>query len=153
MTVQCVLESMEMQPIVSIRVRTPVAGLQQVLGSGYGAIMQQLSAQGIFPSGAPFVVYYNMDMEDLDIELGFPVGGASATVQAPVQVSSLPASHVAACVYKGPYTEMGSAYETLNAFIREHGLEPQGVVYEFYLNDPVTTPPDQLETRIVFPLK
>lgn len=152
MTVQCDLESMEMQPTVSIRTRTPVAGLQQVLGSGYGSIMQQLSAQGIFPSGAPFVVYYNMDMEDLDVELGFPVG-APVTVREPVQSSSLPASRIAVCVYKGPYTEMGSAYEALNAFISAQNLVPQSMVYEFYLNDPQNTPPDQLETRIVFPLK
>jgi len=27
------------------------------------------------------------------------------------------------------------------------------VAYEFYLNDPQTTPPSELQTQVVFPLK
>ena len=53
----------------------PVESLPQVVGQAYGAIMEYAGQLGVQPSGAPFVAYYNMDLADLDMEIGFPFGG------------------------------------------------------------------------------
>jgi effector-binding domain-containing protein len=34
-----------------------------------------------------------------------------------------------------------------------NGYTPSGVAYEFYLNDPQSTPADELRTQVMFPLK
>ena len=40
----------------------------------------------------------------------------------------------------------------LIAFVEQEGPRPTGVAYEFYLNDPQTTPSAELQTRLVFPV-
>ena len=61
------------QKTASIRTRTSMEGLTEAFGSGYSEIMALLGPQGVQPAGAPFAIYYNMDMKDLDVEMGFPV--------------------------------------------------------------------------------
>jgi hypothetical protein len=67
MQYQFVVEEKEAQPTISIRTRTALENLPQVLGKGYEAIMNYLSEIGAQPSGAPYVGYFNTDMQDLDI--------------------------------------------------------------------------------------
>lgn len=151
MATNCEARQQAAQPVLSIRTRTPVDALPQVLGQAYGKVMQQLGALGEQPCGYPFVIYYNMDMQDLDIEIGFPVSGP-LPVQGEVQAGLIPAGKVATCLYTGPYPEMAAAYEELNAWMKSNELTPTGVVYEFYQNSPMDTPPAELKTQIVFPL-
>ncbi len=67
------LKEQPAQPVLSVRSKTSVEQMPAVLGTVYGAIMQHLGALGEQPAGPPFVAYYNMDMQNLDIEVGFPV--------------------------------------------------------------------------------
>ncbi len=139
------------QPVLSIRTRTPQQGLPQQIGRGYQAVMAQLAALNEQPAGEPFIAYYNMDMQNLDIEIGFPVS-RPLPGQGEVQPGVIPAGTIATCLYTGPYNEMPPAYEALNAWIKDNGFQPTGTVYEFYPNNPMDTPPAELQTRIVFPV-
>ncbi len=136
----------------SVRTRTPMEGLSQELGKAYGEIMQLLGSQGVQPAGAPFAIYYNMDMKDLDVELGFPVAGAFKA-GGRVKPGVLPAGRTAVCLHKGPYETIADSYNALTAFIQKSGATPRGLSCEFYLNDPQTTAPQELLTEINFPLK
>ena len=149
---KCELVERASQPVLSVRTRTPVEGLQTALGEGYTAIMTYLAGIGQQPSGAPFVAYYNMNMTDLDIEIGFPVAG-DLPGQRDVCFGSIPAGRYAACLYTGPYSELAEPYTALNEWMEMKRLEPTGVVYEQYLNDPTVTPPEQLQTYILFQVK
>ena len=73
MTYKCEVKEQSGQPTLSIRTRTPVQEIPDVLGKAYGAIAQYLETLQEQPAGPPFSVYYNMEMQDLDIEIGFPV--------------------------------------------------------------------------------
>jgi effector-binding domain-containing protein len=122
------------------------------IGEAYAKITQFLIELNEKPAGAPFVVYYNMDMQDLDMEAGYPVSQVLPGKDE-IKAGYLLEGMVAACEYTGPYPEMGSTYEVLTQWIKDNGYEATGVSYEFYLNDPAETPPQQLRTQIVFPLK
>jgi effector-binding domain-containing protein len=152
MEVRCELLERAPQPTLVIRTRTPVQSLPQVVGQAYGAIMEYAGRLGVWPSGAPFVAYYNKDMEDLDMEIGFPFG-AELAGQGSILAGEIPGGKAAACLHVGPYDQLGIAYESLREWMQANEYEPVGVAYEFYLNDPQTTPPDQLQTQVVFPLK
>jgi effector-binding domain-containing protein len=152
MTQHCELLELPWQPTLIVRTRTPVQGLPQVLGKAYGAIMQHMTELGELPHGAPFVAYYNMDMQDLDIEVGFPVG-KPLPARGEVKPGEMPAGKYAATTFSGPYPEMGPAYDALNKWMQENGYQPTGVVYEVYLNDPTQVAPQELQTKILFPLK
>lgn len=151
MSTICEIKEQPAMPVLSVRARCSVAELPQVLGQTYAKIGTYLAQNGAQPVYAPFVVYYNMDMDALDIDAGFPVV-AGLSGEDDIQANELPAGKVLAGVYTGAYEGMHEAYASIDAWAREHGVNRRGVVYEFYLNDPAVTPPEQLVTEIVFPL-
>ena len=53
---------------------------------------------------------------------------------------------------RGPYEQMAQGYQTLYAWIGEHGLVPAGPPIGVYLTDPSTTPIDQSEWEIWAPI-
>ncbi|NWJ96274.1 MAG: GyrI-like domain-containing protein [Chloroflexi bacterium] len=140
------------QPTLSLRTRTTVQDLPQLVGRVYGAVTQYLGELGEPPAGPPFVIYYNMDLQDLDLELGFPVSKVFPG-KGEIKASEFPGGRVATCLYTGPYPECGSAYEALGQWVKDKGYETTGLAYEVYLNSPAEVSPQDLETVISFPLK
>lgn len=152
MSYQCKLKEWSTQPTLAIRTRTAVQDLPQVLGETYHAIEEYLAELGEQPAGPPFTAYHNMDMQDLDVEIGFPVP-RELPGRGDIQAGHLPEGKVATHLYIGPYSDMEPAYDALSQWIQENGYEPTGVAYEFYLSDPAETPPEEHQTQIVYPLK
>ena len=146
------IRTVEEQAMAAVRTRTPVEKLSEVMGACYGEIMQYLGSQNAQPAGPPFAIYYNMDMSDLDVAIGFPVT-AEVDGAGRVRGGKIPGGKAAVEMHTGPYDKIGEAYERLSAFIKDKGLEVDTCTYEFYLNDPGGTPPDKLETEIFFPVK
>ncbi len=152
MTYTCKIHQQAAASVLSIRVRLPVHELPDFLDQAFSSISQYLSEVGESPSGPPFVAYYNMEMENLDVEAGYPVSRPLAGRDA-IRPGRLPEGQVAETIYTGPYQEIGPAYDDLSHWISANGHQASGVVYEFYLNDPARVLPEQLQTRIVFLLK
>ena len=152
MSYECEVKEQAAQPSLSIRTRTSVQDIPQVLGKAYGAIAQYLGELGEQPAGPPFAAYYNMDMQNLDIEIGFPVS-RQFSGKDDIRASKISSGKVAICLYTGPYSEIEPAYSALSRWIEDNGYEATGVVYEMYLNDPAQTPPQELRTQIAFLLK
>jgi effector-binding domain-containing protein len=152
MTYKCEVKEQDAQLTLSIRTKTSVQDLPQVLGKSYGAIAQYLGELGAYPAGPPFTVYYNMDMENLDVEIGFPVSKKFPN-KGDIKASEIPSGNFASCLYTGPYNEIKSAYNELSQWIADNGYKASGIAYEIYLNDPSQTAPDQLQTVISFLLK
>ena len=150
--VACEIREQAAQPTLVVRTTTPVRDLRTVMGRAFGLIAEYLGKLGEAPAGAPFAAYHNMDMEHLDVEIGFPVG-RPLPAEGEVHAGEIPGGQQATCTFVGPYDEIAAAYESLTAMVRERNLAPTGVAYEFYLNDPTTTPPQELVTKIVFPLQ
>ena len=94
--------------------------LPQTIGQGFGTVAQYLGEIGQQPAGAPYVAYYNMDMSDLDIEIGFPVS-KKLPGKGEIKASQIPGGKMGACLYTGPYQEMPSAYEALTKLVTGKG--------------------------------
>ncbi len=73
MPYNCEIKEQAAQPTLSIRTHTSVQALPQVIGQVYGEIGQYLGRLGEQPAGMPYAAYFNQDMQDLDVEIGFPV--------------------------------------------------------------------------------
>ena len=152
MPYDCQTYLQEALPVLGIRTHAPVEKLQETLGNCYASIGQYMAGLGEAPAGIPYVAYFNMDMQDLDMEVGFKVAKPLPGM-GPVQAGALPNTMVATCTHAGPYPDLKFAYEELGRWVEEKGLQASEVLYEFYLNDPATTPPEALQTQIVFILK
>jgi len=139
------------QPTMCIKVVTAVENLPQLLGEGYGEIMQYAGKHGIQPTGAPYAMYFNEDMENLQVEFGFPTA-APIEKEGRVEAGELPAGKALTDLHTGPYSSLEETYNRILAHAKEQRLVPTGVCYELYLNDPATTPPEELKTEVFFPL-
>ncbi|MGB3907484.1 MAG: GyrI-like domain-containing protein [Methanomethylovorans sp.] len=140
------------QPVLSIRMRVSVQELPFVIGESYTKIMHYMDKIGQQVAGAPFVAYYNIDMEDLDIEIGFPVAGPLEGT-GEIQSSEIPAGTYVSMVYKGAYSGMEKPYAYMAEWIKKSGYKSKGVTYEYYYNSPQEVPESELITRIVQPVE
>lgn len=140
------------QPVLSVRKRTSVGNLPQELGKAYGAIIEYLNEIGEQPLNVAFAAYYNMDMENLDVEMGFPVPKVLPG-KGEIKTGEIPAGKQVFYLHKGSYNTMEPAYHAMMQWIEENGYIPTGVSYEFYYNSPGEVDESELLTKIMFPLK
>lgn len=152
MSKPCELINRSVQPALAIRTHTSVQNLPQVVGQAFGSIGQYLGRLGEHPAGPPYAAYHNMDMQNLDVELGFPVARALPG-QGEIQPSELPGGPAVAYLHVGPYDQVGQAYEALTHWLQANSREATGVAYEVYFNSPAETAPEALQTQIFFPLR
>lgn len=148
----CSIKEQEAQPYLGLRTRTAASDLPAKLGQSWGAIMAHMLSLGQQPAGMPFLGYFNEDMNDMDVEMGIPTAEVLAGSGA-IYGAEIPAGRVAECLYTGPYSGMTAAYQQIGAFMADEGVEPVGMAYEMYLDDPGETPEAELRTLIVFPLR
>ncbi len=147
----CELQEQAARHALSIRFRSAVQDLPAHFERVYGSIMQYLGALGEEHTGAAFAAYYNMDMQSLDVEAGFPVA-RPLPGKGDIRATEIPAGMFAVCHYTGPYDQVGPAYEQLMQFIKEKGYTVSGAAYEWYLNGPCDVSPQDLKTDIVLPV-
>ena len=153
MEYNCEVKEQPAQHTLSIRTRTAVENLPQAIGKAFGDVAQYVMGElGEQFAGPPFTAYYNMDMQDLDVEMGFAVL-KKLSGKGDIQSSEIPAGKMATLLYTGPYSDMEPAYNALFQWIQDNGYEATGVAYEVYLNDPSEVPPEKLQTQIMFPFK
>lgn len=140
------------QPTLSIRTITSVDKLPMLIGESYGKMGAYLQAIGEHLSDVPFVAYHNMDMQNLDVEIGFPVAKALSGKD-DIKSSSTPAGKVVFCMYRGDYSGCEPAYNEMAKWIEDNGFKPVGTAYEYYYNSPQDFPMDEMLTMIVMPIE
>lgn len=119
-------------------------------------MMQTLEAvrsSGQEPAGMPFVRSFSMDVEAMDIEVGWPLAEQFAG-DGEVSASTLPGGPAAVASCFGPYEEIGAAYEAIRTWCAKHGRESAGPPWESYFTDPAEEPdPAEWRTDIHFPVE
>lgn len=139
------------QPTLAIRTRTNVENLPALIGGSYGKMAAYLKEIGEFLSDVPYVAYHNMDMQDLDVEIGFPVS-KPLPGKGDIQPGFIPAGKVVFCMYRGAYREMEGVYGEMVKWIEDNAYKPAGTVYEHYFNGP-EYPESEMLTMIVMALE
>lgn len=61
--------------------------------------------------------------------------------------------HCVQALNVGPYDQEQPTIQTLNTYVREHGMEINGAHHEIYISDPNRTAPEKLKTVIRYPVK
>ena len=135
------------QPVVAVRTTTAVENLPNIVGPIYDEIVGYIMANKQEPLGPAFIAYYNMDMENLDIKIGFPVATALPGNDR-IEAGFIPAGKKATTFHKGSYGDIGVAYQALSEYLVKAGYEATGVAYEYYYNSPGEVPESELLTRI-----
>jgi effector-binding domain-containing protein len=98
------------------------------------------------PEGVPSLVgLFPLDMAD-EFEVRVALESASGD-------EILPGGPFAHALHTGPYEEIALTVHGVLAWFGDHGHAPAGPVREVYLNDPGSTPPERLETRVLIRLE
>lgn len=135
-------------PTLSVRRHSRVDQLPAVLGEAYSEIIHFAGTLGVETLGPAFTIYYNMNMEDLDLEIGF-VAKEKIPGNETIQSSEIPAGRYVSAVFAGPYAEMPKMYSEMSTFMIEQGLIPSGTACEFYYNSPMDVPETELRTQVL----
>ena len=138
-------------PTLFIRTKTKVENLPALIGESYGKMSAYLKETGEYLSDVPYVAYYNMDMQNLDVEIGFPVC-ENLSGKGEIQAGLIPAGKVVFCMYRGAYSEIEVVYNEMSEWIEDNGYKPVGTAYEHYYNGP-GFPESEFLTMLVMPLE
>ncbi len=128
--------------------------LSRFFGEQYGAIYGALGKLGIAPTQPPYAFYYSVDEENMVTELAAAVEVDDPNVEVPgFEKITLPATNVLTTRHTGSYETMRPAYQELDDYVREKGLQ-KGLVIEQYQSDPaVEKDPANWKTDIFFLVK
>ena len=135
------------QTVIGIRRTVPVSQFHDL----FQELRQEIARRGMKLSGAVQMLYhgqeFNYENADVEVQAVVEPGTPGATVK-PAYAAC------AAVIHKGPYDGLPGAYEALAAWMAQH---PEyricGPAIDRYLNDPDTTPPEELETGVLFPVE
>lgn len=152
MTFEFKFEDRAAQPALTIREETSMAQLPAFFERAFGGVMGHLAKTGQDAAGPPFALYHTQDMNLFDVEAGFPLA-KPAESSGHFIASMIPGGRACTTVLNGPYDKLPEAWDAITAHMKEQGLESESYGIEFYLNDPTTVPPEEIQTLIVLPVK
>ncbi len=141
----------ERQNALVIKQKTSIQNLPVLIGESYRKLGAYLGETNETISDVPFVAYHNMDMENLEVEIGFPVA-SKLQGNGEIQVSEIAAGYKIFCIYRGSYAQLETVYQELQQWMDTNGYEMVLPSYEYYYNGP-DCPEEELLTRIVIPVK
>jgi len=140
------------QAVLSIKTTTNMENLPMLISESYGKIESYLKEIGEFPEDIPFVRFFNMEVENLKVEIGFPVY-KELLGKGDIEFNYLPEMKAVYSMYQGPYQEMETSYNEVMKWIETNKLNIEGTFLEYYYNSPEEVPEDKLLTGVIIPLK
>ena len=165
---QIQLVRQEAKDTLEVEARAFIWMMPKVIGAAYRQIGSLLEAQGLKPSGMPYVRYLDIDWEQTarqsrwvmllsmmvkrwHMVIGMPVP-RPLEGSGPVRPGTMPAGQYVKAFHTGPYRKMGDTYNRMMAWTKEQGFTMKPESVEIYLNGPEDTPEAKLETEVLIPL-
>jgi effector-binding domain-containing protein len=139
------------QHVLSIRTTIHFNDYPDTAKPAYGIIMEYAACNSLLLSGGPFVCYHNADLENLDVEMGFPVA-KPILGNDDIVGYTIPVQKAVSGIFLGAYEDTDPLMVEIIQWIIEHGYEQQGKIYNYYLNDDNRNA-SELLTQIVVPIK
>ena len=143
------IENISSRPIVGIRAQTTM----EEIGDNIRKLMPELGAfVGDRIAGPPLARWHSWEDNAGEMEVAVPVREPMEGTDR-IRPSELPAGRAAVAMHIGPFDTVADTWNAFGAWMNEQGLERVASPWEEYLSDPRETPPEELQTRIVWPIK
>lgn len=144
------LRSIPRQSTAVVVVTTTTDRIGETMGEAFGKVFAALGKAGVAPAGPPICKYTAFDADSVTYEAGVPVAAAFAE-DGEVVASEVGGCTAAVGMHVGPYDRLVETYGQLQAWLEGQGRKPSAIMWESYLDDPDTTPAEQLRTEIYWP--
>ncbi|MHC4955424.1 MAG: GyrI-like domain-containing protein [Planctomycetota bacterium] len=137
------IEEISAQPIVGVRKNVAQTEIGDTVGQVLGELMPRLGPNAV---GAPLARYHTWKGDRGEVEVAVPV-------KEPMEENELPGGRAVVAVHVGPYDTLKDTWEAVGVWMKAHGLEGRAAPWEQYVSDCSNTPPEKLETRIIWPIE
>lgn len=136
------LKQVATEHLASVRGTYPIARLPELMPAEFARVMNELTAEGIQPSGGAVTIYHGWGGDTVDAEIGFTIRGVffPRDPKGPVRASRTPGGKVLFTVHVGLYAELEAAYKAIQAYAKANRLELAGIMWERYLTGPAAEP-------------
>ena len=151
MSYQIEVVTLKPQPVLVMEEEVAPEELGAALARMLPTVHGYASQQGAVITGMPFMRYLSMSDKFL-IQAGMPVA-EPVTGTDDIKADELPGGKAATTVFLGPYHEVGEAWDAINAWREERGMDSTFGGWDIYENDPSeVSDPKELRTRLYQPL-
>ena len=134
-------------------------GMYSQTPQGLGELYMWVARQGLHPGGMPQAIYLTSpDMTpepESQWELWAPLADPVPLRDEDefgIGIKLVPATKVASLMYKGPYEEIGPAYQELGEWVEARGHHLVGPPRELYYSDPAKVAPEDYLTEVQMPI-
>ena len=124
--------------------------IANAMASGFGELFGFVEKKGVKPLSMPMAVYIEMPAGDkMAFRAGIFVNKEDAQLaEGNVKSAAMPAGDVFTTTHIGPYTNLNQTHKALWDHMETEGISKAMPVWEIYVDDPTTTPEDELRTAI-----
>lgn len=139
---------------ISQRATVSFEKLPDFFAQHYGAIYNLVQKHGMEASDPPCAFYYSIDetKKETDMAAAVPVKEPVTAIEN-FQKTTLPASEVISTTHYGSYENMKPAYDAMEKYLGENGLQKELVIEEYFSDPAVDKDPEKWKTDIHFILK
>lgn len=155
----------EVEPVLAVQVDGTcgpgMEGMGEAMTGAFDTIGAYLHTHGVIPTGPPRAIYTVSSPDGSRFIVAFPIAAppAGGPEQGPVRVGELPAGKTLRFIHRGPYDQLAATYGAITEWMEGRGLIASErdwarymPMWEEYVSDPATTPPDDLLTYIYLPI-
>lgn len=143
--------------VAVVRATVRMDELPAFYDSAYRAVGAAIGESAGTLVGPAFGWYFGMPTDTVHLAAGFPVEGLPVGPVAgdghDVQVIEQPGGRAFSALFVGPYDDLASAWQDVEAWRAERGDPGRGDFWEEYISDPSPEgDPNKNETRLVLPV-
>lgn len=123
--------------------------ISAAMDRAFAALFAFMKNHSVEPTGAPMAVYLDYDPEQMAFRAGISVSAKDAEkAEGDIKADVTPGGEVHTFTHVGPYATLREAYVAVEGELAKRGKGLGVPTWEVYLNDPATTPPEELRTEV-----
>jgi len=136
------------------------AAISRAIRTAFDELMSFVRQYKLSPSGPPRTIYTAYGPQGVRFTVAVPVAAPPAATRmiGSGSVKRLAQAKAMRFTHRGPYADLMKTYGQITEFLKTKGLMKTDAdwsrympMWEEYLNDPQTTPPEELRTYVYLP--
>lgn len=151
MNFECRIQEVKPAITIAYRFTSSIETITRDLTLHFPRVVDFLKEVGEHPAGFSYMCIYSMEFGNWQVECGFPVlhpiPGNGEFI-----ASTIPGGRCATTMHRGPYPELIHSYERLANWMKANQLIAKGPLYEYSMNDPRITKPEDLYAGLMIPI-
>ena len=151
-TLTCEVIDYPTQYTIGIRAHCAMKDLPAVIPQLIGKVAPYFAELGKAQTEPPFVAYYNEDMDNLDVHIGW-ITAEQLTGKGEIVSGTIGGGKAVSVMNTGPYNNLSEAHDAAHKFIAAKGYQHAHQAYEIYFDDPAKVPESKLKTQVVIMIK